>query len=128
MQTTRIDQLQAPEDRSPYFIGKVQNQVLVGPEKSKELQASAMFFSTGARTRPHIHQTDQVLHFVQGDGIVATETENYFASPGDVVTIPAGVWHWHGARRDSTACHISIRKPGPSNWDVDAKNWATNHE
>jgi quercetin dioxygenase-like cupin family protein len=49
-------------------------------------------------------------------------------SPGDVFTIPAGTWHWHGAARDTAACHISIRQPGQTNWDVAEHNWAAGYE
>lgn len=33
-------------------------------------------------------------------------------STGDVVTIPAGVKHWHGAARDSWFSHLAIEVPG----------------
>jgi quercetin dioxygenase-like cupin family protein len=49
-----------------------------------------------------------------------------------VFTIPAGTWHWHGAARDSArdsaACHISIRQPGQTNWDVEERTWASAYE
>lgn len=32
--------------------------------------------------------------------------------PGDVVTIPANVKHWHGAAKDSWFSHIAIECPG----------------
>ena len=32
--------------------------------------------------------------------------------PGTVVTIPAKVKHWHGAKPDSWFSHISIEVPG----------------
>ena len=32
--------------------------------------------------------------------------------PGDVVTIPAGVKHWHGAQKDCWFSHIAIECPG----------------
>lgn len=32
--------------------------------------------------------------------------------PGDVVNIPAGVKHWHGAARDSWLQHLAIEVPG----------------
>lgn len=39
--------------------------------------------------------------------------------PGDVVDIPAGVKHWHGAAKDSWFAHISIEidpEKGPAEW------------
>ncbi len=32
--------------------------------------------------------------------------------PGSVITIPAGVKHWHGAKADSWFSHISVEVPG----------------
>ena len=32
--------------------------------------------------------------------------------PGDVVQIPAGVKHWHGAAKDSWFAHLSVEVPG----------------
>lgn len=32
--------------------------------------------------------------------------------PGDVVQIPAGVKHWHGAKKDSWFSHVAIECPG----------------
>ena len=32
--------------------------------------------------------------------------------PGTVITIPANVKHWHGAKRDSWFSHIAVEVPG----------------
>ena len=32
--------------------------------------------------------------------------------PGMVITIPANVKHWHGAKKDSWFSHISVEVPG----------------
>lgn len=32
--------------------------------------------------------------------------------PGDVVNIPAGVKHWHGAAADSWFSHLAVEVPG----------------
>ena len=32
--------------------------------------------------------------------------------PGDVVTIPAGVKHWHGAKAHSWFSHLAVEVPG----------------
>jgi quercetin dioxygenase-like cupin family protein len=122
--TAKLDQSKAKQDTSRSFDGVVQTTMLIGADQSKELELLAVYFSAGARTHPHIHERDQVLHFVQGKGIVATEKEKRICSAGDIVAVPGGVWHWHGATRDQAACHISIRPPGSTNWDVESKNWA----
>ena len=33
-------------------------------------------------------------------------------APGDVVNIPAGVKHWHGAAKDSWFQHLAMEVPG----------------
>lgn len=64
--------------------------------------------------------------FIEGEGIVATETEKYRVTVGDVITVPAGAWH--SATRSSSMCHIAIKRPGATNWKVEEKNWATYDE
>ena len=119
-----LDEKAAEQDTGPSFEGHVRKHMLVGSGQSKELELLAVYFNAGARTKPHIHEKDQVLHFVQGRGIVATETEKKICSAGDVVTVRGGTWHWHGATRNESMFHISIRQPGSTNWDVDLKNWS----
>ena len=130
MKITRIDRSQAKYDttRANYFDGEVNIQVLVSPVDSNELDLLNVCFNAGARTRPHIHEQDQVLHIIEGQGIVATEAEKQFVSTGDVITVPAGIWHWHGATRNSAMCHISIMKRGKTNWTVEEKNWSAGYD
>lgn len=130
MKITHIDQTQAKHDptRADYFDGEVTFQSLVSPVDSDELDLLTVSFSAGARTRPHIHQQDQVLHIVMGQGIVATETEKQVVSAGDVILIPRGTWHWHGATRVSAMSHISVMKRGQTEWTVEEKNWATGYD
>jgi quercetin dioxygenase-like cupin family protein len=109
------------------FEGDVRVVNLVGADESGEIELLAVYFPAGGRTRPHIHERDQALHFIEGQGIVATASEKVHTSAGDVVTIPAGTWHWHGAERDVAATHISIKQPGPTNWDVDEGDWVTGY-
>lgn len=124
MHLFRVDHSQAgPPERPEYFSGEVRLQYLLRPEQPGAVEVIAVFFEAGARTIPHIHETDQVLYFLEGEGVVATERERRPAKAGDIVVIPAGTWHWHGATRTSSACHLSIKPAGPSNWDVPRKNW-----
>jgi quercetin dioxygenase-like cupin family protein len=130
MKITHIDREQAlRENADPAsFDGDVRVQRLIGQEQTKEIEMLAVYFSAGARTRPHIHVRDQVLQIVEGQGIVATETEKHVVNPGDVITITAGTWHWHGATRDTAMCHLSIKQFGPTDWQVEEKNWAAGYD
>ncbi len=128
MQILKVDRRQAqPPDRPTYFSGTVHMQPLVRPEQPGAAELVAVFFQAGARTIPHIHSTDQVLHILEGEGIVATEHEKRFVRPGDIAIIPAGSWHWHGATRTASMSHLSMRPAGPTNWDVPVRNWETEY-
>lgn len=130
MKFTRIDRNAAQPDpgRKDFFSGEVKFEFLVGKEQSTELNVMNVRFSAGARTKPHTHEQDQVLHVLEGEGIVATEHEKQHVFPGDIVTVPAGEWHWHGATPTTSMTHISIMKQGVTNWYVDEKNWAQGYE
>ena len=80
------------------------------------LEVFAVFFEAGARTMPDLHSTEQLLYFVDGEGIVGTASERRLFRPGGMVIIPAEEWHWHGATATSAVCHLSIRPGGPSTW------------
>jgi len=124
MHVGRIDRNQAgPPEHPEYFSGNVRLQYILRPKQPGAAEVIIVFFEPGARTIPHIHETDQVLCFLEGEGIVATERERHQAKAGDIVVIPAGTWHWHGATKVSSACHISIRPAGPSDWSVPRKDW-----
>ncbi len=65
----------------------------------------------------HIHQADQgggqILLVTGGRGWYQEEgKEAQELHTGDVVHIPAGVKHWHGAAKDSWFVHISVEVPG----------------
>lgn len=106
------------------FDGVVHMQALQRPTNDTELEVLAVYFDAGARTRPHTHPADQELYIVEGNGVVATETERLLVSAGDIVIVPAGLWHWHGAVPDSAMCHISSKSQGQSDWTVPEKNWS----
>lgn len=127
MDMSRLDRTQAAPNpaMAQWFAGNVLFQQLV---QGSDPELLAVFFEAGARTRPHIHHDDQTLYFVEGQGVVVTEDDIVRADAGDIVTVPKGVWHWHGATPDAPAVHISIKRPGPTDWDVDEKNWGSTYE
>mgnify|MGYP001557865120 CR=1 FL=1 len=85
----------------------------------------AVFFEPGARTRPHIHEaTSQVLQVVSGRCVIVIEDDRQVVEAGNFIAVPPGTWHWHGATKDGTMCHLSIKLPGRPNWNVPLRNWA----
>jgi len=97
-----------------YFVGEVRVQPLLAAGEGLDLVV--VRFSAGARTYLHSHEAVQVLHCIEGRGILATETDRHEVGPGDVVHVPAGEMHWHGAARDTAFVHLSIRAPGDTHW------------
>ena len=74
-------------------------------------------FEPGCRNNWHIH------HAKSGGGqiLLCTAGRGYYQEwgkeaqelhPGDVVVIPAGVKHWHGAASDSWFAHLAVEGPG----------------
>lgn len=92
-----------------YFIGKSYLQ----PMTKDGINASNVTFEPKCRNNWHIHhKTGQTLFVVSGRGWYqewgkpAQELK-----AGDVVNIPEGVKHWHGAAKDSWFTHIAISVP-----------------
>ncbi len=113
----------APPERAQDFEGTVLMHPLRRTEQPGAVEVVAVFFENGARTHPHVHSTDQVLVFVEGEGVVATEGERRVVQAGEVVWIPAGLWHWHGANKGRSCCHLSVKPPGPTDWNPPVRDW-----
>lgn len=78
---------------------------------------SNVTFEPGCRNNWHIHHAEhgggQVLLCTDGHGWYQEWGKPARAlSPGDIVVIPAGVKHWHGAAADSWFAHIAYEIPG----------------
>ena len=114
-----------PHPRSDWFSGPVHIQALGDAADPSGLEVFAVFFDAGARTLPHTHSTDQLLYFLEGEGVVGTEGERRVFRAGGMAMIPAEEWHWHGATPTSSTCHLSIRPGGPSTWapEVPMGDW-----
>lgn len=121
----RVDPaLSHPAARPEHFQGQVRMQELYRPARDgEESELIAVFFDADARTAPHTHDTDQVLQVVSGRCVVVIEDERLEAEAGDFVQVPRGAWHWHGAAGEGPACHISIKLPGRTDWEVLRRDW-----
>ncbi len=87
-------------------------QTIIPPGDSENYNCSVVNFSQGSTTGWHEHTCDQILVITSGSGKVATETEEFDVSVGDVVHIKAGERHWHGAKTDTTMGHITVTAVG----------------
>ncbi|MGH2541111.1 MAG: cupin domain-containing protein [Actinomycetota bacterium] len=116
-----------PHPRPEWFSGQVWIQALAETDRATDLEIFAVFFDAGARTMPHTHSTEQLLSFVEGEGVVDVEGERRRYRPGGMAVIPANTWHWHGATPTTPMTHLSIRPGGPTVWapEVPMREWDT---
>lgn len=104
----------APNDAyAQYFIG----QSYLAPVVSDQVPIANVTFEPGCRNNWHIHHADQgggqVLICVSGRGYYQEWSKApVLMTPGDVVNIPTGVKHWHGAAADSWFSHLAVEVPG----------------
>ena len=109
MKVITMDQVSGDEVNSPLFTGgRVTRQALLSSEMASFFNVVMINFGTGARNKFHTHTTDQVLLVTQGTGIVATEDEERVVTVGEIIHIPAGEKHWHGATKDSAFSHLNV--------------------
>lgn len=98
-----------------YFIGQSYLKPLTDPKKTVFL--ANVTFEPGCRNNWHIHHAasggGQILLCVDGEGWYQEEGKSAQSlKPGDVVTIPPEVKHWHGAKANSWFSHIAVECPG----------------
>ncbi len=98
-----------------YFIGKSYLSPLTDPNKTVFM--ANVTFEPGCRNNWHIHNSKkgggQILICTAGYGWYQEEgKEAVSLEPGMVITIPANVKHWHGAKKDSWFSHIAVEVPG----------------
>lgn len=103
-----------------YFIG----QSYLAPLSTEQVGIFNVTFEPKCRNNWHIHHADkgggQILVCVAGRGYYQEwGKEARELHPGDVVNIPVGVKHWHGAAPDSWFSHLAIEVPaenGSNEW------------
>lgn len=112
MKVIKISQVPEVDGSSPMFTGAVSRQPLVTEDMGRSFNMSNINFGRGVRNKFHTHSGDQVLLVTSGTGIVATDGEQRTVTVGDLIFIPAGEKHWHGATKESTFSHISMTPHG----------------
>ena len=96
-----------------YFVGQSYLNML----STEQVSIGNVTFEPGCRNNWHIHHADKG----GGQMLLVTTGEGWYQEwgkparkllPGDVVHIPAGVKHWHGAASDSWFQHLAVEVPG----------------
>ena len=104
-----------------YFIGNSYLKPLTKPGASV-VSIANVTFEPGCRNNWHIHHAikggGQILVCVEGEGWYQEEGKPAQSlQPGDVITIPANVKHWHGAKKDSWFSHLAVEVPGEDTYN-----------
>lgn len=104
---------EAPESQAntPLFVGTVHTSPLVTRADDEAVTVTLVRFSDGGRNKFHVHTADQILYITEGRGIVAERGHEHHVVSGDIVHVPAGEAHWHGAEPGADMAHLSILPP-----------------
>ncbi|AEW01117.1 cupin [Niastella koreensis] len=103
-----------------YFAGAAWVKTLVANDDTLTTIISNVVFEPGARNHWHTHPAGQILICTEGTGYYQEKgkpIQKLYV--GDVVRIPPGVEHWHGASPTSRFTHIAINvntEKGVVNW------------
>lgn len=113
---------QPNEAFAKYFIGNSYLNPLTNPKDTSVFLANVTF-EPGCRNNWHIHKSTkgggQLLICTAGSGWYQEEGKDAISLvPGMVITIPANVKHWHGAKKDSWFSHIAVEVPGEDTENV----------
>jgi quercetin dioxygenase-like cupin family protein len=94
-----------------WFTGTVRIDGLFQPVDTARASGGSVTFEPGARTAWHEHPLGQTLIVTAGSGYVQRWGGPLeIIRPGDVVWIPAGVKHWHGASAETFMTHLAIQE------------------
>jgi quercetin dioxygenase-like cupin family protein len=109
MVVTRSESRAARPGPPENFTGSARIEMLFEALDPSHASGGSVTFEAGARTAWHTHPRGQILIVTAGTGRVQQwghPIEEIRA--GDVVRIPAGQKHWHGASPASSMTHIAI--------------------
>lgn len=99
------------EGSADYFTGTVRIDTLNQAPAPARVAVVSVTFEPKARTAWHTHPLGQTLIVTEGTGRVQRwggPVEEI--RPGDVVWIPPGEKHWHGASPAAAMAHIAIQE------------------
>ncbi|MGA0096647.1 MAG: cupin domain-containing protein, partial [Burkholderiaceae bacterium] len=102
------------EERGPTFTGTVWADPVM--PATDNVMINNVFFTPGARTHWHFHESGQILNVLAGSGWICKEGEEpQRIRTGDVVWIGPGERHWHGADVGSYMIHMAT-SIGQTTW------------
>ena len=109
IQITRNGSQQSRQAPAEHFTGSARVDPLFQPNAPSHAGGALVTFEPGARTAWHTHPLGQILIVSAGVGRVQRWGDPVEEiHQGDVVWIPPGQEHWHGAAPNSSMAHIAI--------------------
>ena len=117
-------------DQTGRKIGRIHLNRLSENLSTKEFKSYFIKFEKGARSKVHLHDSDQIIIGMSGTGQLvifskintdqkntALEIEKSLKlKEGEAVLIPAGTLHWHGATESQNSSQLSFMKNGNTFW------------
>jgi quercetin dioxygenase-like cupin family protein len=111
MDIKRIGSQPSGKGPSDWFTGTVRIDPLFDRSDPARVSGACVTFEPGARTAWHTHPLGQTLIVTAGCGWAqrwAGAVEEI--RPGDVIWIPPGEKHWHGATATTAMTHFAIQE------------------
>ena len=111
MEIRRVGSRPSRSGPAEWFTGAVRMDPLADASAPSRVAAVSVTFEPGARTAWHTHPLGQTLIVTAGCGWTQREGgPSEEIRPGDVVWIPPGEKHWHGATATTGMTHIAIQE------------------
>lgn len=108
---TRSGSQPSRKGSAEYFTGSVRVDPLFDAQDPARASGARVTFEPGARTAWHTHPLGQILIVTAGSGWVQQWGDPIQGiREGDVVRIPPGRKHWHGATAATSMTHIAIQE------------------
>jgi quercetin dioxygenase-like cupin family protein len=111
MDIHRIGSRPSTKGPAEWFTGTVRIDPLIDAPMPARVNGASVTFEPGARTAWHTHPLGQTLIVVSGAG----RAQRWGGPieeirPGDVIWIPPGEKHWHGAAPTTAMTHVAIQE------------------
>ena len=117
MQIRRAGSRASVKGPAEWFTGMVRVDPMFPVTQPSRLGGGLVTFEPGARSSWHTHPLGQTLIITSGLGWAQREGGPIEElRPGDVVSIPPGLKHWHGATPTTAMSHIALTE------ELDGKN------
>lgn len=110
-------QTEANPGNPDYFTGQVILRRMAATDPPTNVKTFRVEFAAGARTNWHTHSGVQMLvvlegrcRFQQAGGPVEE------AGAGEVIHVPPGEKHWHGATPGASMVHLAVNIDAETDW------------